>query len=199
MVNLHLPGVNGAFAIGNHGLKTGQDPPANCKMWIVYCANAHRNRDHEIVTCANPHRNRENEIVTCANAHRNRDHEIVTCANPHRNRASEIVTLTPVLRPSRWDFIHREKPFTSLAIEALPAKQRVGSKCEGTLCTLYLTIFHARYTNIQTNNPYLMGAIGFHCNRKKKIRRQKEYSLVHNCLMNQSERNHSSPQPLNTN
>ena len=166
---------------------------------IVTCANPHRNRDNEIVTCANPHRNRDHEIVTCANAHRNRDHEIVTCANPHRNRDNEIVTPTPVLRPSRWDFVHHEKTFTSLTTEALPAKQRVGNKCEGTLCTLYLTIFHARYTNIQTNNPYLMGAIGFHCNRKKKIRRQKEYSLVHNCLMNQSERNHSSPQPLNTN
>ena len=153
MESLHLPGVNGAFAIGNHGLKTGQDPPANCKMWIVYCANAHRNRDHEIVTCANPHRNRDNEIVTCANPHRNRDHEIATCANAHRNSDSEIVTLTPVLRPSRWDFVHLEKTFTSLTMEGLPAKQRVGSKCEGTLCTLYLTIFHARYTNIQTNNP----------------------------------------------
>ncbi|MDY5773939.1 MAG: hypothetical protein SPK32_10965, partial [Bacteroidaceae bacterium] len=75
------------------------------------------------------------------------------CANPHRNRDSEIVTLTPVLRPSQWDFVHHEKTFTSFAMETMPAKQRVGSKCEGTLRTLYLTIFHARYTNIQTNNP----------------------------------------------
>ena len=180
-------------------LSLAQNSYRNRENEIVTCANAHRNRDHEIVTCANPHRNRDNEIVTCANPHRNRDHEIATCANAHRNSDNEIVTPTPVLRPSRWDFVHHEKTFTSLTTEALPAKQRVGSKCEGTLCTLYLTIFHARYTNIQTNNPYLMGAIGFHCNRKKKIRRQKEYSLVHNCLMNPSERNHSSPQPLNTN
>ena len=119
MVNLHLPGVNGAFAIGNHGLKTGQDPPANCKMWIVYCANAHRNRDHEIVTCANPHRNRDNEIVTCA--------------NPHRNRDNEIVTPTPVPRPSRWDFAHQSNAFISLAMKALQAKQNNQSEGRVTL------------------------------------------------------------------
>ena len=166
MVNLHLPGVNGAFAIGNHGLKTGQDPPANCKMWIVYCANAHRNRDHEIVTCANPHRNRDNEIVTCANPHRNRDNEIVTPTLRHQQ--------------SRWDFAHQGKPFTSLAMEALPTKQKVRSNCEVTLRARYMTKIHARYatnrpakaiTNVTTNKewtdkPYLMRAIGFHTNQK---------------------------------
>ena len=133
---------------------------------IVPCANRHRNRDNEIFTCANAHRNRDNEIVTCANPHRNRDNEIVTCANPHRNRDSEIVTLTMRLRLSRWDFVHHEEPFISLAMDALQAKQRLGSMCEGTLCTLYMTIFHARYTHEQTNNPYLIGAIGLQCNRK---------------------------------
>ena len=121
---------------------------------------------NEIVPCANVHRNCDNEIVPCANAHRNRDNEIVPCANAHRNRDSEIVTLTPVLRPSRWDFVHREKPFTSLALDALQAKQRLGGMCEGTLCTLYMTIFHARYTHKQNDKPYLIGAIRLQCNRK---------------------------------
>ena len=102
-----------------------------------------------LLLAQNGYRNRENEIVTCANAHRNRDNEIVTCANPHRNRDSEIVTLTMRLRLSRWDFVHHEEPFISLAMDALQAKQRLGSMCEGTLCTLYMTIFHARYTHKQ--------------------------------------------------
>ena len=133
---------------------------------IVACANVHRNRDNEIVTCANPHRNRDHEIVTCANAHRNRDNEIVTCANPHRNRDSEIVTLTMRLRLSRWDFVHHEKTFTSLTMEALPAKQRVGNTCDETLRTLYMTLFHTRCTHEQNDKTYLMGAIGLHCKPK---------------------------------
>ena len=108
MVNLHLPGVNGAFAIGNHGLKTGQDPPATCEM------------------------------------------RVVSCANPHRNRDNEIVTPTLRHRQSRWDFAHQGKPFTSLAMEALPAKQRVSSNCEVTLRTRYMTKNHTRYTHKQT-------------------------------------------------
>ena len=36
-----------------------------------------------------------------------------------------------------------------------------------------MTLFHTRYTNIQTNNPYLMGAIGFHCNRKTENQKTK--------------------------
>ncbi|MDY5774102.1 MAG: hypothetical protein SPK32_11795, partial [Bacteroidaceae bacterium] len=100
---------------------------------IVACANPHRNRDNEIVACANPHRNRDNEIVTCANAHRNRDNEIVTCANAHRNRDNEIVTPTPVPRPSRWDFAHQSKPFTSFAMKTLQAKQNNQSEGRVTL------------------------------------------------------------------
>ena len=135
-------------------------------MKLSLAQTGYRNRENEIVACANAHRNRDNEIVTCANVHRNRDNEIVPCANAHRNRDNEIVTPTPVLRPSRWDFVHREKPFTSLAMDALQAKQRVGSMCEGTLCTLYMTICHARYTHKQTDKPYLIGAIGLQCHRK---------------------------------
>ena len=135
---------------------------------IVTCANAHRNRDHEIVTCANPHRNSDNEIVTCANAHRNRENEIVTCTNAHRNRDHEIVTPTPVLRPSRWDFVHHEEPFTSLAMKALQTKQRVGNTYDETLRTLYMTLFHTRCTHEQNDKTYLMGAIGLHCKPKSR-------------------------------
>ena len=137
---------------------------AFAEMKLSLAQNGYRNRDNEIVTCANPHRNRDNEIVTCANAHRNRDNEIVTCANPHRNRDHEIVTPTPVLRPSRWDFVHLEEPFTSFAMEALPVKQRVGNICDETLCTLYMTLFHSRCTQKQNDKTYLMGAIRFLCN-----------------------------------
>ena len=38
MVNIHLPGVNGAFAIGNHGLKFEQNTSATCEMRVVSCA-----------------------------------------------------------------------------------------------------------------------------------------------------------------
>ena len=38
MVNLHLPGVNGAFAIGNHGLKSEQNTSATCEMRAASCA-----------------------------------------------------------------------------------------------------------------------------------------------------------------
>ena len=115
-VNLHLPGVNGAFAIGNHGLKTGQNPPANCKMWTVSCANRHRNRDNEIVTCANPHRNRDNEIVTCANAHRNRDRTLYTLKNRSRTCDGSNAGKTKDWEQMRRYFI-----------------------------PLYMSLFHARY------------------------------------------------------
>ena len=40
MVNLHLPGVNGAFAIGNLGLKFEQNTSATCEMraasWVTW-------------------------------------------------------------------------------------------------------------------------------------------------------------------
>ncbi len=133
---------------------------------IVTCANAHRNRENKIVTCANPHRNRDNEIVACANRHRNRDNEIVTCANAHRNRDHEIVTPTPVLRPSRWDFVLQGELFTSLAMKALQTKQRVGNTYDETLRTLYMTLFHTRCTHEQNDKTYLMGAIGLHCKPK---------------------------------
>ena len=106
------------------------------------------------------------KLSLAQNGYRNRENEIVTCANAHRNRDNEIVTPTPVLRPSRWDFVHREKPFTSLAMDALQAKQRLGSKCESTLCTQYMTIFYTRCTHKQNDKPYLIGAIGLQCNRK---------------------------------
>ena len=38
MVNIHLPGVNDAFAIGNHGLKSEQNTSATCEMRVVSCA-----------------------------------------------------------------------------------------------------------------------------------------------------------------
>ena len=37
-VNLHLPGVNGAFAIGKHGLKFEQNTSATCEMRAASCA-----------------------------------------------------------------------------------------------------------------------------------------------------------------
>ena len=159
------------------------NPHRNRDNEIVACANAHRNRENEIVTCANPHRNRDNEIVTCANPHRNRDNEIVTCANRHRNRDHEIVTPTPVLRPSRWDFVHHEEPFTSLAMKALPAKQRVGNTYDETLRTLYMTLFHTRCTHEQNDKSYLMGAIGPHCKPKsgKTDGKKRSAHLGHSC------------------
>ena len=162
------------------GLLHAQNGYRNRDNEIVTCANPHRNHDNEIVTCANVHRNHDNEIVTCANAHRNRDNEIVTYANAHRNRDNEIVTPTLRHQQSRWDFAHQGKPFTSLAMEALPTKQKVRSNCEVTLRARYMTKIHARYatnrpakaiTNVTTNKewtdkPYLMRAIGFHTNQK---------------------------------
>ena len=112
------------------------------------------------------YRNRENEIVTCANAHRNRENEIVTCANPHRNRDHEIVTPTPVLRPSRWDFVLQGELFILIAMKTLQTKQRVGNTCDETLRTLYMTLFHTRCTHEQNDKTYLMGAIGPHCKPK---------------------------------
>ena len=44
-------------------------------------------------------------------------------------------------------FVHLEDPFTSLAMKTLPTKQRAGSKCEGSLCALYMILFHVRYTH----------------------------------------------------
>ena len=38
MVNLHLPDVNDAFAIGNHGLKSEQNTSATCEMRAASCA-----------------------------------------------------------------------------------------------------------------------------------------------------------------
>ena len=102
-------------------------------MKLSLAQTGYRNRENEIVICANAHRNRDNEIVPCANPHRNRDSEIVTCANPHRNRDNEIVTPTPVPRPSRWDFAHQSKPFISLAMKALQAKQNNQSEGRVTL------------------------------------------------------------------
>ena len=90
------------------------------------------------------------KLSLAQNGYRNRDNEIVTCANPHRNRDNEIVTPTLRHRQSRWDFAHQGKPFTSLAMEALPAKQRVSSNCEVTLRTRYMTKNHTRYTHKQT-------------------------------------------------
>ena len=38
MVNHHLPGVKGAFAIGKHGFKSEQNTSATCEMRTVSCA-----------------------------------------------------------------------------------------------------------------------------------------------------------------
>ena len=114
----------------------------------------------------NGYRNRDNEIVTCANPHRNRDNEIVTCANPHRNRDNEIVTPTLRHQQSRWGFAHQGKPFTSLAMKALQAKQRVRSNCEVTLRARYMTKIHARYIHKQTCKG------NYECDNKQRMDRQ---------------------------
>ena len=125
-------------------------PPA--KWGLLHAQNGYRNRDNEIVTCANPHRNRDNEIVTYANAHRNRDNEIVTPTLRHQQ--------------SRWDFAHQGKPFTSLAMKALPTKQKVRSNCEVTLRARYMTKFHALYTHKQTCKG------NYECDNKQRMDRQ---------------------------
>ena len=108
----------------------------------------------------------EMKLSLAQNGYRNRDNEIVTCANPHRNRDNEIVTPTLRLRQSRWDFAHQSKPFTSLAMKALQAKQRVSSKCDETLRTRYMTKFHARYTHKQTCKG------NYECDNKQRMDRQ---------------------------
>ena len=155
-----------AIAFAEMKLSLAQTGYRNRENEIVACANRHRNRDNEIVTCANVHRNRENEIVTCANAHRNRDNKIVTCANPHRNRDNEIVTPTLRHQQSRWDFAHQGKPFTSLAMEALPTEQKVSSKCDETLRARYMTKIHARYIHKQTCKG------NYECDNKQRMDRQ---------------------------
>ena len=63
MGNHHLPGVNGTFAMGNHGLKSVQKAPATCEMRTVFAQNGYRDRDGGRSPCAKGLRICRNEIV----------------------------------------------------------------------------------------------------------------------------------------
>ena len=67
-------------------------------------------------------------------------------------------------------------------MKTMPAKQRVGSKCEGTLYPLYMNLFHARYTHNQACEPYLKEAIALRCNPKSGKTDGKKSLLAHNYI-----------------